>query len=116
MYMYIIHIICNTVYNTSTFCIAFFIHSLYCFCSVEDIDDLMPLIQQHCCVLPSCTNTSAIDDSTLIESVTSQVYDLKSIQKVIHAKYIAKMKQVQQPNYELSWVYKDEEESVTNLL
>ena len=76
----------------------------------------MDLIEQHCCVLPSCSNTSAIDDNTLIESVTSQVYDLRGIQTAIHAKYIAKMKVIKQPDSELSWVFKDEEESVTNLL
>ncbi len=76
---------------------------------------MMDLIDQGCCVLPSCNNISATEDLTLVKDVTAQVYDLDRIQSSVQTKYFSTMKQLKDP-MTVYWVFKDEKESVTDLL
>ena len=76
---------------------------------------MMELIDQGCCVLPSCINISATEDLTLVKDVTAQVYDLDRIQSAVQTKYFSTMKHLKDP-MTVCWVFKDEKESVTDLL
>ncbi len=93
----------------------FLIHHHFIFLSFDDISDILPLLDNCCCLSAACTSSVLEDDESLLPKMISNVYHLNQLQNDIAASMMSKLKQIQ-PISCMIFTFINVQESVSSIL